>query len=398
MHIIKKSLQISSKGYKRILMQLQAGGGKARLIGGCVRDALLNKASYDIDIATSLLPNEVINILSKAGIKVIPTGIKFGTVTAILNKEKFEITTLRKDIDCNGRHAKVLFTDDFAEDAARRDFTINALSYCPFENEIYDYFNGLLDLKLKKVIFIGQASQRIKEDYLRILRFFRFSSYYADHIDNEGLKACEDLQDGLKILSRERIKSEMDKVIISTNASKVLETMFTCGILPLIFSVKYYESKFLEQANFFKLQLSTHYALLFYKLENLKFNTLISWKYSKQETTAILSIINFINLSPITEFDMKKIWLENMDYKEYLFAAHIIDKLDLPHIQRFIDKYDKLQRLNFPVTGHDLLRMKIENKEIGKQLEHLKNIWLENDFAQTKLELLDILKKDNYIA
>nr|WP_253308296.1 CCA tRNA nucleotidyltransferase [Rickettsia endosymbiont of Ceutorhynchus assimilis] len=393
MHIIKKSLQISSKSYKRILAQLQAGGGKARLIGGCVRDALLNKASYDIDIATSLLPNEVINILSKAGIKVIPTGIKFGTVTAILNKEKFEITTLRKDIDCNGRHAKVLFTDDFAEDAARRDFTINALSYCPFENKIYDYFNGLLDLKLKKVIFIGQASQRIKEDYLRILRFFRFSSYYADHIDNEGLKACENLQDGLKILSRERIKSEMDKVIISTNASKVLERMFTCGILPLIFSVKYYESKLFEQANFFKLQLSTRYAFLFYKLENLKFNTLISWKYSKQETTAILSIINFINLYQITEFDMKKIWLENTDYKEYLFAAHIIDKLDLPHIQRFIDKYDKLQRLNFPVTGHDLLRMNIENKEIGKQLEHLKNIWLENDFAQTKLELLDILKK-----
>ncbi|WP_341793380.1 MULTISPECIES: CCA tRNA nucleotidyltransferase [unclassified Rickettsia] len=393
MHIIKKSLQISSKSYKRILAQLQAGGGKARLIGGCVRDALLNKASYDIDIATSLLPNEVINILSKAGIKVIPTGIKFGTVTAILNKEKFEITTLRKDIDCNGRHAKVLFTDDFAEDAARRDFTINALSYCPFENKIYDYFNGLLDLKLKKVIFIGQASQRIKEDYLRILRFFRFSSYYADHIDNEGLKACENLQDGLKILSRERIKSEMDKVIISTNASKVLERMFTCEILPLIFSVKYYESKLFEQANFFKLQLSTRYAFLFYKLENLKFNTLISWKYSKQETTAILSIINFINLYQITEFDMKKIWLENTDYKEYLFAAHIIDKLDLPHIQRFIDKYDKLQRLNFPVTGHDLLRMNIENKEIGKQLEHLKNIWLENDFAQTKLELLDILKK-----
>ena len=117
---------------------------------------LLEKGSYDIDIATNLTPSEVTNILSGAKIKTIPTGLKFGTITATLNNEKFEITTLRKDIECNGRHAKVIFTNDFAEDAARRDFTINALSYCPFKNEIYDYFEGFKDLQQEKVVFIGK--------------------------------------------------------------------------------------------------------------------------------------------------------------------------------------------------------------------------------------------------
>ncbi|HJD59851.1 MAG TPA: CCA tRNA nucleotidyltransferase, partial [Rickettsia endosymbiont of Omalisus fontisbellaquei] len=173
MQTIHKTLKIPSKEYKKILSLLNEKG-QARLIGGCVRDALLGKNSYDIDIATDLIPSEVTNILSKATIKVIPTGLKFGTITAILNNEKFEITTLRKDIECNGRHAKVVFTNDFAEDAARRDFTINALSYCPFKNEIYDYFDGFKDLQQEKVVFIGEALDRIKEDYLRILRFFRF--------------------------------------------------------------------------------------------------------------------------------------------------------------------------------------------------------------------------------
>ncbi|MFY9589307.1 CCA tRNA nucleotidyltransferase [Rickettsia endosymbiont of Halotydeus destructor] len=393
MYIIKKFLQISSKGYKKILTELRREGGQARLIGGCVRDALLNKDSYDIDIATTLLPDEVIKVLSKADIKVIPTGIKFGTVTAILNKEKFEITTLRKDIDCNGRHAKVLFTDNFAVDAARRDFTINALSYCPFENKIYDYFKGLEDLKLKKLVFIGQASQRIKEDYLRILRFFRFSSYYADHLNDEGLEACKNLQEGLKILSRERIKSEMDKIIISKNSPTVLKVMFDTGILSLIFSVKYYEVKFFEQASFFNLQLSTRYALLLYKIEDLKLNVLINWKYSKQDATKIFSIITLINSPKITEFDMKKIWWENSAYKEYLFAATLIGKLEFSQIQIFIDKYDQLERSIFPLTGHDLLRINIENKEIGKQLEYVKNIWIENDFVQTKSQLLTFIEK-----
>ncbi|WP_040256711.1 palindromic element RPE2 domain-containing protein [Rickettsia hoogstraalii] len=421
MQIIHKTLKISSKGYRKILSLLNEKG-QARLIGGCVRDALLEKDSYDIDIATDLIPDEVINILSKAivksvgfnykergakpidnrratrddvsefksfdyNIKTIPTGLKFGTITAILNEEKFEITTLRKDIECNGRHAKVIFTNDFAEDAARRDFTINALSYCPFKNEIYDYFEGFKDLQQEKVVFIGKALDRIKEDYLRILRFFRFSSYYAKQLDDGSFKACKDLKNGLKTLSRERIKSEMDKIIVSKRAPQILEAMFEIGILELIFSIQNYEIKIFEQANDFKLELATRYALLLYQ-KNLDSKLLLDWKFSKHEAMQILSILNFLN---DTEFNIKKIWFEKKDYKEYLLAASIIGKLDYLQVKEFIHKYDALLRPKFQVNGNDLLNMNIEKKEIGAKLEYLKNFWIEQDFKLTKLELLEKL-------
>ncbi|AAU03503.1 CCA tRNA nucleotidyltransferase [Rickettsia typhi] len=387
MQIIYKTLKISSKEYKKILNLLNKKG-QSRLIGGCVRDALLEKDTYDIDIATNLIPSEVINILSKANIKIIPTGLKFGTITAILNNEKFEITTLRKDIECNGRHAKVIFTKDFAEDAARRDFTINALSYCPFKNEIYDYFNGFKDLQQAKVVFIGKAFNRIKEDYLRILRFFRFSSYYANQLDDDSFKACKALKNGLKTLSRERIKSEIDKIIVSKRVTQILEAMFEIGILELIFSIQNYEIKFFERANNFKLELATKYSLLLYNQQNLNLKIFLDWKFSKNEAMQILSILNFLNDD---EFNIKKIWFEKKNYKEYLLAACIIGKLDYSQVKEFILKYDTLSHPKFELNGNDLLNLNIEKKEIGAKLEYLKNFWIEHDFKPSKSELLEKL-------
>ncbi|ABV74392.1 Poly(A) polymerase [Rickettsia akari str. Hartford] len=385
MQVIHTTLKIPSKGYKKILSLLNKKG-QARLIGGCVRDALLEKSSYDIDIATNLIPDEVTNILLKANIKTIQTGLKFGTITAILNNEQFEITTLRKDIECNGRHAKVVFTDDFAEDAARRDFTINALSYCPFKNEIYDYFEGFKDLRQEKVVFIGEALDRIKEDYLRILRFFRFSSYYTNQLDDGIFKACKALKDGLKTLSRERIKSEMDKIIVSKRAEQILKAMFEIGILELIFSIQNYEIKFFEQSK--ALELATNYALLLYNLKNINSKLLLDWKFTKQEVIQILSIINFLNNA---ECDIKKIWFEKKNYKEYLLAASIIGKLNHSQVKEFIHKYDPLLRPKFQVNGNDLLNMNIEKKEIGAKLEYLKNFWIDQDFKPSKSELLEKL-------
>jgi len=248
MRILTQKLVIQSDHYQEILSIIRLSGGVARIIGGSVRDAILNKTNHDIDIATNLLPTEIIYILSKHNIKVIPTGIKYGTVTALVDSEKFEITTLRKDIECNGRHAEVAFTDDFKQDASRRDFTINSLSYCPFEHKIYDYFNGIEDLYKSKVIFIGQAIERIKEDFLRILRFFRFSCYYAKSIDITGLKACAELKENLKFLSKERIKWEMDKLIISDNSPNILQQMFNNGILQIILPITQFDTKYLLAA------------------------------------------------------------------------------------------------------------------------------------------------------
>ena len=391
MQTINQTLNIPSKGYKKILSLLNKKG-EARLIGGSVRDALLGKESYDIDIATNLLPNEVTSILSQAKIKTIPTGLKFGTITAILEKEQFQITTLRKDIECNGRHAKVVFTNDFAEDTERRDFTINALSYCPFKGKIYDYFNGFEDLKQRKVVFIRAAHQRIKEDYLRILRFFRFSSYYANRLDPEGFKACDELKSGLMSLSRERIKSEFDRIIVSSNSPEVLKAMFEIGILALMFSVQNYEIKIAEQAKSFNLELSTRYALLYYQ-KDLNLKNFLDWKFSKHETIQILSILDFIHKSIITEFEIKKIWLEHKNYKEYLLAASILGKIEYLQITKFINIYDSLERPNFPINGNDLLNMNIEQKEIGEKLNYLKKIWIDQDFKLSKLELVSFLRK-----
>lgn len=392
MQVIYKTLNIPSKGYQKILSLLNKKG-EARLIGGSVRDALLSKESYDIDIATTLLPNEVTSTLSQARIKNIPTGLKFGTITAILEKEQFQITTLRKDIECNGRHAKVVFTNNFAEDAERRDFTINALSYCPFKGEIYDYFSGFEDLKQRKVIFIGAAHQRIKEDYLRILRFFRFSSYYANKLDLESLKACDELKSGLISLSRERIKSEFDKIIVSSNSPEILKAIFEIGILALMFSIQNYEIKIIEQTKSFNLELTTRYALLLYHQTDLNLRNFLDWKFSKHETTKILSILDFIHKNVITEFDIKKIWLEHKNYKEYLLAANILGKIEYSQITKFINIYDSLARPKFPINGNDLLNINIEQKDIGKKLNYLKKIWIDQDFNSRKLELVSFRRK-----
>ena len=239
MNILDQKLSICSRHYKKILKFLRVRGATSRLIGGCVRDAILGKDHYDIDIATTLLPEQVINILQEANIKVVPTGIKFGTVSALFQEEKFEITTLRKDLGSDGRRPQaVFFSESFEEDAARRDFTINALSYCPFEHKIYDYFTGIEDLKNLKVKFIGDPEDRIKEDFLRILRFFRFSCYYAQHLDQRGLEASIKLKDHLKTLSKERIKQEMDKLIASDNSMKILQQMADNGVLQVIFPLE----------------------------------------------------------------------------------------------------------------------------------------------------------------
>lgn len=161
-----------------IVRALTAGGAEIRYVGGCVRDTLLHRPIQDIDIATQETPNVVIQRLEDAGLKAVPTGIKHGTVTAIVDGLSVEVTTLRRDVKTDGRHAEVAFTTDFREDAARRDFTINALSATP-DGAVYDYFDGLSDLAARFVRFVGRPHERIQEDYLRILRFFRFHAHYG---------------------------------------------------------------------------------------------------------------------------------------------------------------------------------------------------------------------------
>lgn len=207
------------------------GPGEARFVGGAVRDTLLRIEVSDVDVATRHAPEDVVAMLKEAGIKVVPTGLKHGTVTAVLESGPVEVTTLRRDVETDGRRAVVAFTDDWREDAARRDFTMNALYADLHTGEIFDYFGGLDDLAARRVRFIGDPLQRIAEDHLRILRFFRFLARFGDAPEPEGLAACTARANDLMALSRERIADEMLKLLVAKDAVRVVSLMVDRGIL-----------------------------------------------------------------------------------------------------------------------------------------------------------------------
>lgn len=210
---------------------MNAGGGETRVIGGAVRNALLGEPVTEIDLATDLLPETVMLRAKAASLDAYPTGIDHGTVTLVADGDSYEVTTLRRDVETDGRRAVVAFTSDWHEDAMRRDFTINGLS-ANADGDVFDTVGGLADLAARRVRFIGDAESRIREDYLRILRFFRFTSAYAKGPPDEaGLRAATVLKDGMRQLSAERIGTEMLKFIVTPRAGEIAQIMQSHGIL-----------------------------------------------------------------------------------------------------------------------------------------------------------------------
>ena len=220
------------RGMTRVLHALGAEEGLTRYVGGAVRDDLLGLPVSDIDLATRIKPGEVMDRLQKARIKAVPTGIDHGTITAVSDGRAVEITTLRRDVSTDGRRATIAFTDDWQEDAARRDFTINALSADPVSGELFDYFGGLADLEHRHIRFIGDPLQRIAEDHLRILRFFRFHARFdAGEPDPAALDACTARANDLMALSRERIADELLKLLGVANPAPTVGVMLQRNIL-----------------------------------------------------------------------------------------------------------------------------------------------------------------------
>jgi len=218
----------------RVLAVLNHGGEEARVVGGAARNALMGLPLSDIDIATTAVPEEVMRRAAAAGLKAVPTGIDHGTVTLVADSVPFEVTTLRQDVETFGRKAKVAFGRDWKVDAERRDFTMNALSISP-DGVVHDYVGGLADLKARRVRFIGDPARRIAEDYLRILRFFRFQASYAHGApDAAGLHACIVARDGLRTLSRERVRAELMKLLLAPFAVPTLVVMAETGFIELL--------------------------------------------------------------------------------------------------------------------------------------------------------------------
>ncbi len=364
---------------------------EVRLVGGCVRNYILGRKINDYDLATKYKPEELINIFEKNGIKYYKSGIDFGTITAIINGKSFEITTLRKDIKPDGRHTLVEFTDNYEVDAARRDFTINAL-YCDINYNIYDYFNGISDIKKGILRFIGNPEKRIIEDNLRILRFFRFYSYYSYSLDYKSLKACEKFANKICNLSKERIAKELKSLFESKYPLNALLKMQSINIIQIIFGKK----------------LSFKYLEIFYSINaiihNYKFNYLvpiviliiennIDYKFliTKKEKNFV-SILLKNRINEIDEFEIKKLLFNYKDKdlvkdiimvnicinykKEYLELLKNIDNIDIP---KFNINAKVLQ-----INGFN------NSKKYSLILEKMKDIFIESNFSMNKD---DIMKK-----
>ena len=216
---------MTAKATGAVIAALAGAGGQPRFVGGCVRDTIAGRAVRDIDIATTLPPEQVVAALEKAGIKAVPTGIEHGTITAVYERQPFEITTLRRDIETDGRRARVAYTDDWMADASRRDFTMNAIFLAP-DGTLYDPFGGEEDLRAGRVRFVGEPAARIEEDVLRLLRFFRFQAWYGVLApDPQALAACRKLAPKLPNLSAERVWSETRRLLLAPDAASVFELM-----------------------------------------------------------------------------------------------------------------------------------------------------------------------------
>jgi poly(A) polymerase len=225
---------LSKANVQALLALLDRDGEEARIVGGAVRNALIGVDQGDVDMATTALPQEVIRRVTAAGFKAVPTGIDHGTVTVVVDHQGFEVTTLREDVVTDGRHATVAFGRSWEKDAARRDFTVNAMSLSR-DGVLHDYFSGREDLKAGRIAFIGEAGQRIEEDFLRILRFFRFSAFYIrTGLDEAGFAACIAKREGLLTLSKERINAELMKLLAAPDPSPIITAMAGAGLLSLI--------------------------------------------------------------------------------------------------------------------------------------------------------------------
>ena len=365
------------------------------LVGGCVRDFLLQKNVNDFDFCTKFLPDEIIKILTKNKIKAIPTGIKFGTITAVVNGKNFEITTLRKDHETDGRYCNPEFVDDYSLDAARRDFTINAL-YLDSAGLVYDYFDGISDLKNSEVKFIGDAKKRIEEDFLRILRFFRFSCRYAKGLDNEGLKACVDLKENLKNLSRERIRSEILKIIDDGNKAKVI------AILQILESEKIIDEIFAEKLDIealkhlFEMEVS---ASLNLKLAVLFLKKDLDLKKFAQEICATnkeKKYFSFLvekspepdlqSLKQLLAFSDKN-WV--LDFYLFTLAKSPKKNTDSKNIIHFLQNFFLPE---FLLNGEDAKHLGLKDKAVGEAITKAKIFWAENNFTPDKNSLINFLK------
>ena len=361
---------------------------ETRLVGGCVRDALLGLESIDVDVAVAAPPEEISQHLRQQGVKVIPTGIEFGTITAVIHHQGFQITSLRQDVKTDGRHAQVLFGTDWLEDAKRRDFTINALSL-DSHGTLYDYFNGQDDLKAGRIRFIGEADQRIREDYLRILRYYRFLAYFGKG-NPLPIPALHKLRAGLKQLSVERIQQEILKLLAAHDPRLALKLMTEDGIFEALYDhpvdLRYLYQLFeIEKA----LKLPSDPLRRLWAL-------FLDREFSFYQTYFRLSQtqLRFLKETAFWVTHADRRWvLYKQGYSFFeswcLLRSCADADINLSQIKADLEWAQSQLPLTFPFTGQDLLNQGIPaGPAMGKLLDKCEQWWVENDFKPTQQECL----------
>ncbi|WP_420559357.1 CCA tRNA nucleotidyltransferase [Tepidicaulis sp.] len=380
------------------------GEGEARFVGGCVRNALLGEPVVDIDIATALKPEEVIARLEKAGVQVIPTGIDHGTVTAVTDGRHFEITTLRVDVETDGRRADVAFTGDWLEDAKRRDFTMNAL-YADSDGTVHDPLGGREDLKARRVRFIGDASERIKEDYLRILRFFRFHAQYGKgEPDAEGLKACAAQKDGLSQLSGERVRMELLKILGADNAPAAIRQMAASGILSKVLPEA-------ERTELLERVVAIETDQLFISDPIMRLGALIDLdeagirklaerlRLSNKERDRLIRMhtdqTKIVSYMSMREMRRALYWMGPELFKDRVMLGWAADKKLANSVQwrALLAMADSWEKPQLPLTGQMVRSAGVpDGPEIGRVMREVEEWWVDADFIEDEFSIIERLK------
>jgi poly(A) polymerase len=385
-------------GMRAVFGALDGNGIETRAVGGAVRNTLLRLPVTEIDLATTAEPEKVIALAEQAGLKTVPTGIDHGTVTVIANGAPFEVTTLRRDVETYGRHARVAYTTSWEEDAKRRDFTLNAL-YADRDGKVFDPLGGYGDLQVGRVRFIGDAESRIKEDYLRILRFFRFNAYYGKgDMDETGLKASVKLRRGLEHLSAERVGGELRRILVAPQATRAVAALYDYGLLTGVIGgvprlTRFERLVAIEEANGLTPDAGLRLAALavFVSEDVTRLAERLRLSNAEQEVLALgaregegaglpdemTAKAAFYRLGPSYRSSLLLAWADSGAAPD---DAGWRNALTLP---------ERWQAPSFPLSGHDVMTLgEIKGPEIGAVLKSVEQHWIGTGFVLERDQLL----------
>lgn len=365
---------------------------EVRLVGGCVRDYLLGKTPKDFDFCTNATPEQMLALADKHNVRVLPTGLQHGTVSFLVDGEPFEVTTLRVDVACNGRHAEVEWTQDWQADASRRDLTFNAMMM-DMQGTLYDWFGGREDLENGVVRFVGRANDRVEEDFLRMLRFFRFANKFegVPVFDQEGLEACARNKDGLKNVSVERVWSEMSKMLTSKNGDFVLNAMNSVGLLDVMGMPNnpdsfYWVAKAARSGG-------TAAQVLGWLMRDAKLRD-TGWYADASDANDMADRMKMSN-----EERAEMVWaVESTPFMKVHFEDELVQGTPrswLVWFARMMDFHDMAHHMEtwvvpvFPVNGKDLVAAGMKpGPEMGKVLKKMKEEWVRSRFTMSKTTLM----------